>query len=504
MKFKISPGILGRYKNLNYQPWYAISEFVDNSLHSFLLNRDDMRENGRLDDKLFVTISYDSNDEILRIVDDSSGMTLEDLEASLEIGRTKEKSPNQLSEFGMGMKTSAIWLGNLLTIRTKHYTSQYEYYVEVDIEKIMQEDFEIVVQSQKSTSQKSSYTIIEVRKHNRKFHGRTLGVIKDTLKSIYSKFILEGVLELRFGDQKLSPDVFTPLVSNNGNVKKLNFEFNVNNKVVKGFVGILNERSGKHSGFSIYRHNRLIRGYPESNFRPREIFSEEGGTNTLANQRVYGELIMDDFNVTHTKDDISFNNDEEMIFRRELEKACREMVNIAKGGIDTLINGSVDVNDPKIHMIGQDIRESLNSQAYKDVYDSMSLDVQNGTSVLEDYVLTTTGVEDFLFLETEIVVNNGNEKIGLKIYLNCEEHFAPYLVIDKDFENNSITVIVNTQHAYVKKVIDKNETFKEFIMQCAFDALAENFVMNRPDHLIRPDEFRMAKDRFLRTYSIKD
>ena len=504
MKFKISPGILGRYKNLNYQPWYAISEFVDNSLHSFLLNRDDLLRNGREEDKLFVTISYDSNDQILRVVDDSSGMTLEDLESSLEIGRSKEKTVNQLSEFGMGMKTSAIWLGNLLTIRTKHYSSPIEYYVEIDIEKIMQENFDIVVQSQKSTSQKVGYTIIEVRNHNRKFQGRTIGVIKDTLKSIYSKFITEGILELRFGDQVLTPDVFTPLVSSNGNVKKLNFDFNVNEKRVTGFVGILNERSGKHSGFSIYRHKRLIRGYPENNFRPREIFAEEGGTNTLVNQRVYGELIMDDFNVTHTKDDISFNHDEEAIFRKELERTCREMVNIAKGGIDTLINGAIDVNDPKIHIIGQDIRESLNSQDYKDMYETMSLDVQNGTAVLEDYVKTTIEIEDYLFLETEIVVNNGTETIGLRIFLNCEEHFAPYLVIDKDFVKNSITVIVNTQHAYVKKVVDKNETFKEFIMQCAFDALAENFVMNRPDHLIRPDEFRLAKDRFLKIYSIKE
>jgi hypothetical protein len=97
------------------------------------LNRDDLLRNGREEDKLFVTISYDANDQILRVVDDSSGMTLEDLESSLEIGRSKEKTVNQLSEFGMGMKTSAIWLGNLLTIRTKHYSSELEYYVEVDI-----------------------------------------------------------------------------------------------------------------------------------------------------------------------------------------------------------------------------------------------------------------------------------------------------------------------------------------------------------------------------------
>ena len=38
---------------------------------------------------------------------------------TLTLGRPKEKAKNQLSEFGMGMKTAGIWLGNKIEIETK-------------------------------------------------------------------------------------------------------------------------------------------------------------------------------------------------------------------------------------------------------------------------------------------------------------------------------------------------------------------------------------------------
>jgi hypothetical protein len=499
MKFKISPGILGRYKNLNYQPWYAISEFVDNSLHSFLLNKIHLESVGVT--KLEVSISYDANEEVLMVVDNSSGMNSEDLERSLEIGRTKERADTQLSEFGMGMKTSAIWLGNLLTIRTKHFSSSEELYVEVDIDKIMNEDFELSVQSRQSTSTKPCYTIIEVRRHNRKFQGRTLGVIRETLKSIYSKFITDGILELRFGDQVLTPDLFTPLITRNGIEKKKTIEFTVNGKSVSGFVGILSKGSGKKSGFSIYRNKRLIRGYPENNFRPREIFSQEGGTNTLINQRVYGELIMDDFDVTHTKDDISFNGNEEEIFRSELAKQCVEIVNVASQQLSSISEGKFDIKSPEAQLIGQDVRESLNGVEYQEAFENMKFEVEAGSTVLEQYVQASTDDNEKLLFETEIFVSNGSDKVSLKIYLNSEEQFAPYLVIDKDFDRNIISVIVNTEHVYVRKVIHKSDSFREFLMQCAFDALAEDRVSNQVDRLIQPSEFRLAKDKFLKVYS---
>ena len=43
-KITIRPGvaILSVLRHLNYRPWFALAEFVDNSIQSFLTNRDDL------------------------------------------------------------------------------------------------------------------------------------------------------------------------------------------------------------------------------------------------------------------------------------------------------------------------------------------------------------------------------------------------------------------------------------------------------------------------------
>ena len=49
-------GILGVLRYLNYTPWYALAEFVDNSLQSYLTHRDDLVEAKGSDQPLVVEI----------------------------------------------------------------------------------------------------------------------------------------------------------------------------------------------------------------------------------------------------------------------------------------------------------------------------------------------------------------------------------------------------------------------------------------------------------------
>ncbi len=89
-------------------------------------------------------------------------------------------------------------------------------------------------------------------------------------------------------------------------------DFKVGKRRVVGWVGILAPGSSGRSnaGFAIIRRGRLIRGWPEP-WRPEAIFGPFEGSNDLINQRVTGEFRFDDFDVTHTKDDILFQDDED-------------------------------------------------------------------------------------------------------------------------------------------------------------------------------------------------
>ena len=43
--------------------------------------------------------------------------------------------------------------------------------------------------------------------------------------------------------------------------------------------------------------------------------------------------------------------------------------------------------------------------------------------------------------------------------------------------------------------------FKDFLLQCSLDALAENKLMHKDSGTIKPSEFRIAKNTFLKIYS---
>lgn len=59
-EFNIQPkaGILGVFSRLNYKPWYAIGEFVDNSTASFFGHKNLMKFYKIK--KVTITIEYDS------------------------------------------------------------------------------------------------------------------------------------------------------------------------------------------------------------------------------------------------------------------------------------------------------------------------------------------------------------------------------------------------------------------------------------------------------------
>src|SRR5207248_66431 len=68
----IRPGVsvLTVLAHLNYRPWFALAEFVDNSIQSFLTNREKLRDVNQT--KLRVTIDINTADSGSIIVRDNA------------------------------------------------------------------------------------------------------------------------------------------------------------------------------------------------------------------------------------------------------------------------------------------------------------------------------------------------------------------------------------------------------------------------------------------------
>lgn len=133
-------GILSVLSHLNYKPWFAIAEFVDNSIQSFLDYRAEIQKVDGRAARLRVDIELDSSEGgRLTVRDNAGGIHEVDYPYAF---RPAEVPPNTtgLSEFGMGMKSAACWFSPNWTVRTTALGESIEKTVHFDISRIVEDN----------------------------------------------------------------------------------------------------------------------------------------------------------------------------------------------------------------------------------------------------------------------------------------------------------------------------------------------------------------------------
>lgn len=315
----IRPGvsILSVLKHLNYKPWYALAEFVDNSIQSYVDYYKELVKVERPKYKLRISIeiNLDGGGQIV-IRDNAAGIHYKDYPRAF---RPAALPPDQagLSEFGMGMKSAACWFAKCFEVRTSALGESVERKVYFDIEKIVRDSIEELFIDTESVSTESHFTEIKLLGLNRQLQGRTLGKIKDHLASIYREFIRNNTLELTFDGELLSytnPNILiTPHFSNPSSIpiewkKTINFDFGQGLKVY-GFAALLDTGIASGAGFALFRKSRVIEGSADEGYKPEYIFKKP---NSYIFQRLFGELHLEGFAVSHTKDGFRWENNEEI------------------------------------------------------------------------------------------------------------------------------------------------------------------------------------------------
>src|SRR5262245_1414068 len=121
MKIEIGLNAIASYRRLDYEIWYALAEFVDNSTQSYADNKAALEaEYSREGEGLEAMITYDrqGTEPMVRIVDNAMGMDYAELEHALKVA-SPPTNPTGRSRYGMGMKTASCWIGNRWKITTK-------------------------------------------------------------------------------------------------------------------------------------------------------------------------------------------------------------------------------------------------------------------------------------------------------------------------------------------------------------------------------------------------
>ena len=325
----IRPGvnILSVLGHLNYKPWYALGEFVDNAVNSGIeKNWNSLQSLHGQGYKLSVRIELDHTDGGRIVIrDTAAGIARAEYQRAF---RTAEAPIDRsgLSEFGMGMKSASFWFTNTWSVRTKAVGEKVAGKVEFDLKKIVESGLEHLPIEDEAAKLEEHFTEIVLLKPEKMPVGRTVGKIKKHLSAIYRQFIRDGKLELWFDGEQLGydePNVLVAPRDASGAPQTWKKSVNISlpgHKTVKGFVAIREEASTAEAGLALFRRGRLIIGSGDEGYRPTSIF---GQPNSYRYQRVFGELHLEGFGVSHTKDAIQWDGLEDD-FLSALKKQMNE------------------------------------------------------------------------------------------------------------------------------------------------------------------------------------
>ncbi len=495
MKLVLGPEIISSYNRLAYKVWYALAEFVDNSTQAYFNNKTKLdkvyEETGT---KLTVVIStgVDKNGEFIRIEDNSIGMSETELQSALFIGHPPANT-NGRSRYGLGLKTGASWFGDVWTVTTKKLGDGIKHTVTVNVPKVAKGNLNLPHKKEKSSTEEH-FTIIEIRKLHRRISGRTSGKVKDYLRSLYRRDISNNQLILKWNNEILSWDADIDkdlLVRQDGTLARETFKFKIGGKQVNGWAGVLEKGSRSRAGFSIIQADRVILGWPDA-YRPTSLYGDqEGGTNDLVNQRLIGEIELEGFDVSHTKDQIMFVDDEQDDLELKLGTkltGLRQLALSYRKDVDERIKRATDSQrDAALNNFEKEIESNKVKDFLKvfEVPDS-SLVKKANESLKNDIVK-----------KFKPSITAKLNKLVVSVYLVKDmSPNDPYVIIESTKSETSVVVIINLVHPHWSQLTN-TESITNFIRHCTYDGVAEwkaFFTTGK----IEPDTVKLIKDNLLR------
>jgi hypothetical protein len=260
-------------------------------------------------------------------------------------------------------------------------------------------------------------------------------------------------------------------------------------KSVEGWIGILRKGGRKYGGFSIFQNNRQIQGFPHA-FKPRIIFGgvDDEGANNLIAQRLTGVLLLDSsFVVSHTKDAVLYQGDEEVEMEKFLLMQTKDYRDYAqrrrsgKGQAWSKEKVRDLVESMKSEFTSNEIKDALNTSQLPPIEAIISNNQQRIKSLSDEDRIATLDISP----ELKVIVS-----------LQETSEWEPYVTIAAGAEAGVIHVIINGLHPYYQS-LDSSDAIEECVHQYIHDAVAE-YRTGKLSARVNPDSVRKIKDGLLR------
>ena len=311
-------GIIGIFQFVKYKSWFALAEYVDNAIDSYLKNREalDKTQEGY---RLLIDIDINVEENYIRITDNAAGISGDDLERALRMA-VRPPVRTGLSEFGMGMKAASCWFSPKWYIETQALGEDVKRKVTFDVNQIVENEMSELNTNPVPSPLGAHFTNIHLGEVFSMPTQSAIAKIREHLTSIYRDFIREdkfmGRVVITVNAKPLkykAPSVLVmpPFADKTAEAiewrKELDFTC-AGGQRVTGFAAIYPTAKTKEAGFALLRRGRVVEGSFDEPYRPNKIFGTPG---SFYSQRIYGELHLDDFAASFTKDGVKWEDAEE-------------------------------------------------------------------------------------------------------------------------------------------------------------------------------------------------
>ena len=468
--------ILNVFSRLNYKPWYAIAEFVDNSTQSYISNENALKGLSNFNN-LEVTICYDAVENTLTIEDNAYGMEIVRFKDAILLDAKNESQVGR-NEFGMGLKTAASWFGNIWEVESTQLGSKNKYSATINIPYLKKSNENSIYIERTDVEELSHGTKIIIKDITKKITApRTIRKIKELLSSMYRRDINGKNIVILYNGEPITFEEYPILTFRDKIWKKdVDFSFYFDNKEYKvnGFVAIMKDGSFPKAGFALFRQDRVIIGGPDQNYKPSAIF---GQVQSQISLKLFGELNMNDFPVNQAKDGFVWDDGLEDAFVENLKKQIQEYIKIAD------ISKKDRASEEQFSKVASETIEKEVSESIENLFDSyegndtnenlnnIQNQEQNQNYELDLFKQSLIAQEDIIedkIIEHErvyVIPINDISKRNLKIKWAFANNKYWFEVNSK--ENDELEVLINVNHPF----------FKPYSNQQDFQVVLEKFVI---------------------------
>lgn len=484
----VVPGVnmLRVLSHLNYKPWFALGEFVDNAIQSYIADPT-LRA-------VEVQIDIDARAETPIVIrDNSSGIRREDFDRAFKPA-TAPPDSSGLSEFGMGMKSAAYWFSDQWSVVTSVAGSDRAYSVEFDVQKITENNLDVVEVRSQPTAPATHFTEVRLDHVRHVPVGRTIGKIKDHLRDIYREFIDSGhvtlvvngdVLKHKYPEVLKAPHFADP--TGDIIVWRVDFDFEVApGRRARGFAALRDPGSTRNTGLSLFRRGRIIEGSGDEGYMPSVIF---GGGNSYESQRVFGDIHLEGFGVSHTKDGLQWDGFEDRfleLLRSAIDADERPLLRQAKyfrkfefgRSARKNVEGVLERTANDVKKLGGDTPKPFEFERERSTTGSTTVGREAGSNLLAEAREPSDPQEPLLSRSVEF------DRLGITWHVSVESSstLAPSQWFSKSISKSAdeirLRVQLNVSHPFVIRFCQRESESLEAVVRMAV-AMAVGEVLAR-------------------------